>query len=71
MLLAGLPFPDALVAVALKPLGADSMSDRALLREAIKSTAYVWLDTYIWRAPQKWVEVRGGCGSSAVECRPS
>jgi hypothetical protein len=52
--------------MALKPLGADSMSDRALLREAIKSTAYVWLDTYVWRAPQNWVEVRGCWGQRSL-----
>lgn len=54
-----------MAAVALKPLGADSMSDRALLREAIKSATYVWLDQLVWRAPQNWVEVRGGWGSVA------
>ncbi len=42
--------------MALKPLALTELSDKMLWREAIKSKAYTWLDLYVWKKPDNWMD---------------
>jgi hypothetical protein len=54
------PLPAAgLSSAALKPLGASSLADITLLREAVKSGAFLWLKSQLWGKPDRWIQVGG------------